>query len=960
MNSTKKVDLIIVTDGTGSMGSFLSSLSDSLKQIIQIMDITNIFRRIAVMVYRDYSEDNVIETSNWVDKFDLIFSFVDDLYPDGGGDQPEAAKTAAHRLLQMVSTDTHTIVLWYTDEAPHYHTYRSSNYYKEEQELKSQGNTFDWVEICKQLSGKNITIYPITNSSLFAISSFYVLLSTMTGGQTIYLRKVESKVITKVTIKLLLGLMGHDYQLSEDEALLLAYQDFDSSVILNEIDHGNYLPSKYDFPGRNMPMTPICLKPHPALKSDLKHLIDLFKNDTNYQNKIYVLFESLLREDCILSLTYNNIFAIFWRLICRNYQDPRREKLKTQLGDTLKRLSDKNEDDHKIVSEWISNSYNQTEEANEIIVNKAKSKVPAFVLETTKYYLPQEILEISRSSNSYAFSIVVDLMSHLRIIDKEEELPKTLDDVDNKGRQLPIKYIPLSLPDRYLFSILPHLMAPGCIFSLRPSVIIAAIAYMVNHVVLKERAERYLVSVKGKWFDVSYPENYTRGFINLMLQVPKFLTEPELEFFQLYQKVSGLSINGDTELDVQIIAVPRKTIYYDYKKKCEYCYDMRSFTLMTRDRLGKLKCGLCWSDPSYLRSEPLDDNRSYYVECATCLRRYAVVNIDLLNVTPKCHGCRKDTILPSVKCIKCRMKYVDPANLYNDYFTCAQCRNGEMVLDNLKIPLREIYLENSSVIIPYLGFKINSDVGIFGKLSLYSLRDHIKKVPQLNIPNIISLTIKKKEIVNSIDVLTQIINWIQSGTSEKVSCMFCFNEFFRSSIHTVCGRKACKSVACSSCLRTWYGRNKVGDLLHINALTCPFCKQCPSYAVLSTYNRQVCAMIQANKNFDLDWWYAWCLSCFKPQKVVEKECSTDPPQLDEKFICDECQNLVSITDSKKCPNINCQITIIKDGGCNHINCTACKKHFCWICADVAYDTPEETYNHLYKTHGGAFGVGDDD
>ena len=34
---------------------------------------------------------------------------------------------------------------------------------------------------------------------------------------------------------------------------------------------------------------------------------------------------------------------------------------------------------------------------------------------------------------------------------------------------------------------------------------------------------------------------------------------------------------------------------------------------------------------------------------------------------------------------------------------------------------------------------------------------------------------------------------------------------------------------------------------------------------------------------------------------------------------------------KKCPN--CQATIVKDGGCNHMVCHSCKYQFCWVCLE---------------------------
>ncbi len=40
-----------------------------------------------------------------------------------------------------------------------------------------------------------------------------------------------------------------------------------------------------------------------------------------------------------------------------------------------------------------------------------------------------------------------------------------------------------------------------------------------------------------------------------------------------------------------------------------------------------------------------------------------------------------------------------------------------------------------------------------------------------------------------------------------------------------------------------------------------------------------------------------------------------------------------VTNSKKCPNLNCNAPIQKNEGCNHVKCYKCKYDFCWICLE---------------------------
>lgn len=990
MDNQAVVDLAIVVDATGSMGTFLSSLSESLQQIVQIIDITNVIQNINIIMYRDYCDSVITASSGWVSKIDDLIPFIRGLRASGGGDTPEAGKTAANNLLDVVKNNT--IVIWYADAPPHHKSNARDNFAREINTLIGSDKIFDWIELCDTLAARNIIVYPIINRHHFDTSSFYVAMSTITGGKTLYLESTNEKIITQTTIKLLLSLMGCDNEFKSGVKELVYKSEFNRSSILDENNNAGYLPGTRSSILVNT--VDLQVQTHPWLVTNLRSLVSLFNADSHYKDKIFAVFKSLMKPTSVLSLTYNTIFATFWRLICRTYDDPRKEVLKEQMSVVLENLKKTNREDHAVVTEWISDSYNQTYEVNDIIKTKAVSKVPALVLDTTRFYLPQEILELSRTCNAKVLSTVVDMLSSIRLIEKEEDLPKTNEqELDSKGRPIPLKYIPLSLPNKYLFSILPHLIAPGSNFSLRPSMILATVAYITNNQILKDRAKNHLEYHKGKWIDQSLPENYTGGFINLMLRVPEFLIDEEISFFKFYQKVFGLLINGSTELDIDMPFTPYKKVCNDFKRECDHCHHIRSFTLLTIDDDGKYKCGLCHSpaddDTDTLNrvytiiscdtpgetgmtiskdttlgpssKEHQDDYHSVYLECKSCLCHYALVNVDKMNVTPKCYGCRFDVYLPNVKCIICTNKYVDPAKIYSDNsetFVCPQCvSDPRSSIDILKVKFKDIYLQNKSTIHSLVGFEMPSDINVFGGHSIFSIKDKINILDHTENPT--SLVFNRKFMLNAPIVIIEMLKWINSGSAEKGLCMICFNEFSKSNLRQICGRKVCQSVACYDCMKSWYGENKVGDLIHVNALTCPFCKQCPMFNILAAFNRQVCAMVRTNNSFDIDWWYGWCLKCFQPKKVVEKECSEDAPQLGGKFICEECSN-VKPENSKECPNSLCKIPIIKDGGCNHMECTACKKHFCWLCANVSYETSEETYDHLYKIHGGAFEYDQDD
>lgn len=49
----------------------------------------------------------------------------------------------------------------------------------------------------------------------------------------------------------------------------------------------------------------------------------------------------------------------------------------------------------------------------------------------------------------------------------------------------------------------------------------------------------------------------------------------------------------------------------------------------------------------------------------------------------------------------------------------------------------------------------------------------------------------------------------------------------------------------------------------------------------------------------------------------------------------------------------CNIPMIKSEGCNHMTCSHCSGHFCWICLEV-FPCADDTYDHLRNKHNGYY------
>ena len=220
-------DLLIVADATCSMTHYLASLNHSLPQILSISALTGCFSRIGLLAYRDYCDDDLLEWSGWLDPSsdsdadqpDLIAK-AKSLEPEGGGDYPEAVKTALAKAYQVMRPEAKTIMFIYTDAPPH--SARVSDPYSNaylEARLLSIPESFDgfgskfldWVSACKQLHDgeKKAQVFCILENEMARRSvAYYNYISAMTGGACIYLRDSKPADISSVTMALLLAWMG--------------------------------------------------------------------------------------------------------------------------------------------------------------------------------------------------------------------------------------------------------------------------------------------------------------------------------------------------------------------------------------------------------------------------------------------------------------------------------------------------------------------------------------------------------------------------------------------------------------------------------------------------------------------------------------------------------------------------------------------------------------------------------
>eukprot|EP00955_Chlamydomonas_euryale_P073532 361771-Chlamydomonas_euryale.AAC.3 len=358
-----KYDVCFVVDGTGSMGAYLHSLCESLPQAVHLMRVLNVVDRVGVLVYRDYDQPlrRVTEFSGWHQGIDHLAEFVSHLRPEGGRDYPDAAKTAAVRLL--LECDKPCIVLWYTDAPPH-HRHVSSSAVHLELETQALGKDFDWVSICRKFAAAQHRVFAFLPSSERSVASFYAMLASFTGGCAMHLlREGSSEETTRHTVGTLLSLAGHEYDFA-DSVQRIELQPVDNEMVRTEVDCDRLLPcSGYGIrPLRLAPMTVASFGVAGMQFGDsagvASGLTQRFVADKDFQDVVYEVLFDVLRPEHVKALAYNSVLGTLWRAVCASRGDARRGTLVARLRKTISVLPQDIKEELKAVIEDICDGSN--------------------------------------------------------------------------------------------------------------------------------------------------------------------------------------------------------------------------------------------------------------------------------------------------------------------------------------------------------------------------------------------------------------------------------------------------------------------------------------------------------------------------------------------------------------------------------------------------------------------------
>ena len=901
-------DILFVVDGTGSMATFLTALKDCLPEIMQLVRLARV-NRVAVLVYRDFDVNPVCTFSGWGLGAENLRDFVRGQPARGGGDIPEAAKTAILRLLSECA-DRPCTVVWYCDAPPHHpHVGSSADHYTAENAVFARtGESHDWIHLCNRVRDAGHTVHVFLPIDTASTVSFYCALSASTGGQTLILRDASVASISRSTVGLLLTLLGHAHdfrgQVSRVEL------DLDQvSTLVSEIDNGGLLPQVGGLAKKLIGWTVGAIAENPGVCGMGARVA----TDAEFRDTAFEVFRIVLQPDMVASLAHNTAFGEVWRAICRERKDVRRDELVELMSRTVAAAPASTREQ---LAAFIELSYDQTGEVERLIA-EAPAGSPMLFLDAPTTFTRSELLELGRSCRRDVLAKVGALLTGLVVVKN-----------NSSGG------VPFSTPE--LFSVLPHLMCPGTLFSRRPAAILAVLAVLTGASTVLERATEHLESIKGSWINMELPENLSADFIRLVLRVPQHLTPAEVVRFEGLAKVAGLLANKATNVAVDVGYASKCTVRPDRKVVCDGCGQRRSSTIMTSSG----ECGLCVIGDVF-EEELLET--SYWCECRTCRVHYAVSRKP--NVSPKCHFCRMGSSMSIMKarCTLCCNDFLFQTGVPPSDFVCPPCEgNGGKALVDARSATVESYVEQNGA--GFLGVAISSPSSFFEARSIFAAKN---MASIQHVEPYVDHVFDGKRVLNAEAVRAAIEGWIDRGVAEHGTCSLCYEDLPKGRLLAACGRPGrCDARVCGTCLDAWYGEPKPGHIVLAPNLVCPFCKAPPTMKTMRARNREVMALRQVST--DEKWYYGWCLGCYRLCPAVERECAGEGgiPKISV-FRCDDCRDVSSTIDTKECPG--CGTAVEKTSGCDHITCP-CGTHWCYECRFVS--DAHAIYGHIYEAHGG--------
>ncbi|KAF5692295.1 dihydroxyacid dehydratase [Fusarium circinatum] len=415
MNDQPQVhDLMIVLDAISGNISQFTTLRTAIQDIVDFMVLAGCFERIGVIAYRNYTTSavgRVIKWSGWChpssetsrpSSNDLI-KFLKDLeLPDGTEDNSYcASKMALAMACQQMRTNG-TIILLYNHAPPMFgHINEDYHPYKLEQLALGGfgpiGRLFkQWIKGASVFAGTSVLAGANSVSKKAVVLSFslsadvsddsstndirewspYLYLSAATGGD-LYRTTYERRVITRLTIGLLLSWMGTDGNIGIPESFRIAYKKTPMELFPQTEENlekfcGTNCRNLESLNTLTTPRNCLFRVPYGGISNNYQEISILtsrhvarkyITGSEDYKNVISKRIRGIMRRNASV-MTIQPLFGRLWVAVC---QDPTREnanmvgKLRTQ----IKRIGSSG--DRRQILTWLEESYTFFHEIKEDI-----------------------------------------------------------------------------------------------------------------------------------------------------------------------------------------------------------------------------------------------------------------------------------------------------------------------------------------------------------------------------------------------------------------------------------------------------------------------------------------------------------------------------------------------------------------------------------------------------------------
>lgn len=569
----RSFDLLLLTDATSSMGTFVESLNRSLPEIISISALTGCFERIGVLAYRDYCDSPLTEFSGWCSPAgtyqsadlvsqDAVLDMARKMMPTGGGDWPEAAKTGLAKAYAAMRPEATTIVLLFADAPPHFKETDDNNYRMEKAALSNKakfgddGKLFvDWTSAAKTFATgpKKAVVFSVIQQGTVNVHSPFLYLSTVTGGSLFEILDMASDKISQLTIGILLTWMRLGKTNTNAEAKLgyltqyishtdiLAANNEEDPVLRKYVARGHFsrTPTVQQCIN-NVKSEDVTLAELPGLVRargpKVESFADKYNNDPGYKSMAFSQLRLIIQSN-VSAISLNPIFGSLWRAACNDRLNPARDELISLFGLQVDRISNANEKAR--MKAWLAESYNYVDDINDMIKAVApEDRFPMLFLDPTadfgfvedadgdgrrlQDFTRAELLEIGRSCDYKILRRLGKVLTRLTFVRSKEELPHHIKTMDPKAS---VACVPLALAKeqygREFWKILLHAVLPGTKLGARPASLLAALALRMGIVPLRDAADQALIAFSANWNTLDVPETWNMGCLNLLLDADK-------------------------------------------------------------------------------------------------------------------------------------------------------------------------------------------------------------------------------------------------------------------------------------------------------------------------------------------------------------------------------------------------------------------------------------------------------